>query len=76
MDKFSLDHGRPSIAPVVMNKMVFIQHLFGIRSICQTIKEIETNVSYGRFIGYSYTEKVPHFSNQGKNYIRQFHDTD
>lgn len=31
-DKCCLDNGRPSIAPAVLIKMVFIQYLFGIRS--------------------------------------------
>jgi transposase len=75
-DKYSLDNGRPSIDPVVLIKMVFIQYLFGIRSMRQTIKEIETNVAYRWFIGYGFTEKIPHFSTFGKNYVRRFHDTD
>jgi transposase len=36
--------GRPSIDPVVLFKMIFIQYIFGIRSMRQTIKEIETNM--------------------------------
>ena len=38
--------GRPSIDPVVLIKMTFIQYTFGIRSMRQTIKENETNVAY------------------------------
>ncbi len=38
--------GHPSIDPVVLFKMVFIQYILGIRSMRQTIKEIETNVAY------------------------------
>ena len=38
--------GRPSIDPVVLFKMAMIQYVFGIRSMRQTIKEIETNVAY------------------------------
>src|SRR5690606_40603952 len=45
-DKYSKDTGRPSIDPVVLIKIVLIQYLFGIRSMRQTIKEIETNVAY------------------------------
>ncbi len=37
--------GRPSIDPVVLIKMTFIQYTFGIRSMRQTIKELETNVA-------------------------------
>ena len=47
------DKGRPGIDPVSLFKIVFIQYLFGIRSMRQTIKEIEVNVAYRWFIGYS-----------------------
>lgn len=75
-DTYSLDNGRPSIDPVVLIKMVFIQYLFGVRSMRQTVKEIETNVAYRWFLGYGFTEKIPHFSTFGKNYARRFQDTD
>lgn len=42
----------------------------------QTIREIEVNVAYRWFIGYSLTEPVPHFSTFGKNYVRRFAGTD
>ena len=66
------EKGRPDIDPVSLFKIVFIQYLFGIRSMRQTIKEIEVNVAYRWFIGYSLTESVPHFSTFGKNYVRRF----
>jgi transposase len=75
-DRYSLDNGRPSIDPVVLIKMVLIQYVFGIRSMRQTIKEIETNVAYRWFIGYDFTQPIPHFTTFGKNYIRRFQDTD
>ncbi len=73
---YSEDKGRPSIDPVVLFKIVFIQFLFGIRSMRQTIKEIEVNNAYRWFLGYGFTEPIPHFSTFGKNYIRRFKDTD
>ena len=54
--------GRPSIDPVVLVKIVLIQHLFGIPSMRQTIKEIEVNLAYRWFLGYGMLEKIPHFS--------------
>jgi hypothetical protein len=42
----------------------------------QTIKEIETNVAYRWFIGYVFTEKIPHFSTLVKNYARRIHNTE
>jgi transposase len=75
-DMYSADNGRPSVDPVVLIKMVLLQYLFGIRSMRQTIKEIETNVAYRWFLGYGFSEKIPHFSTFGKNYVRRFKDTD
>ncbi|MGQ9558136.1 MAG: IS1182 family transposase [Desulfurispora sp.] len=74
-DKYSQATGRPSIDPVVLIKIVLIQYLFGIRSMRQTIKEIETNVAYRWFIGYDFTQPIPHFSTFGKNYVRRFRGT-
>ena len=64
--------GAPSIDPVVLIKIVLIQYLFGIPSMRQTIREIEVNVAYRWFLGYSLTEKIPHFSTFNKNYERRF----
>ena len=40
------DNGRPSIDPVVLVKMVFIQHLFGIPSLRKRVSEIHMNIAY------------------------------
>ena len=64
------------IDPIVLFKIVFIQYLYGIRSMRQTIKEIEVNIAYRWFIGYDLTEPIPHFSTFGKNYKRRFEGTD
>jgi transposase len=75
-DMYSEERGRPSIDPVVLIKMAFIQYTFGIRSMRKTIEEIETNVAYRWFLGFGFYDKVPHFSTFGKNYERRFKDTD
>lgn len=67
--------GRPSIDPVILVKFVLLQYLFGIRSMRQTIKEVDTNMAYRWFLGFDFTEKVPHFSTFGKNYARRFRET-
>ncbi|MFL6479347.1 MAG: IS1182 family transposase [Bacillales bacterium] len=74
-DMYSTERGRPSIDPVVLIKMVFIQYTFGIRSMRQTIEEIKTNMAYRWFLGYGFYDTVPHFSTFGKNYERRFEDT-
>ncbi len=38
---YCADNGRPGTDPVVLIKMVLIQHLFGIASLRQTWREIE-----------------------------------
>ena len=73
---YSAERGRPSIDPVVLIKMTFIQYMFGIRSMRKTIEEIETNLAYRWFLGFGFHDKVPHFSTFGKNYERRFKDTD
>lgn len=76
VDKYSPDNGRPSMDPVMLIKLPFIQYLYGIRSMRQTVKEIEVNVAYRWFLGLEMMDKVPHFSTFGKNYTRRFKDSD
>ena len=70
------DNGRPSIDPVVLFKIVLIQYLFGIRSMRQTIKEIQVNMAYRWFLGFGFMDKIPSHTTFGKNYARRFADTD
>lgn len=62
--------------PVVLIKIPFIQYLYGIKSMRQTIKEIEVNVAYSWFLGLDMYDKLPHFSTFGKNYSHRFKGTD
>lgn len=75
-DKCSPDNEHPSTDPVLLIKIPFIQYLYGIKSMRQTIKEIEVNVAYRWFLGLEMMDKVPHFSTFGKNYTQKFKDTD
>ena len=75
-DKYCADNGRPSMDPVMLIKIPFIQYLYGIKSMRQTIKEIQVNVAYKWFLGLDMFDPVPHFSTFGKNYTRRFKDTD
>ena len=72
---YSDTKGRPSIDPVVLFKIVFIQFIFGIKSMRQTIKEIEVNMAYRWFLRIGITDEVPHFSTFGKNYKRRFENS-
>ena len=75
-NKYSPNQGRPSIDPVTLIKIPLIQYLYGIKSMRQTIKEIEVNVAFRWFLGLELYDKVPHFSTFGKNYSRRFEGTD
>ena len=50
-DTYSDGMGRPSIDPVTLIKIPLIQYLYGIKSMRQTIKEIEVNMAYRWFLG-------------------------
>ena len=58
-DLYCHTNGRPAVDPVVLFKMLFIGYLYGIRSERQLVKDIEVNLAYRWFLGYSITEKIP-----------------
>lgn len=75
-DKYCEDNGRPSIDPVVLFKITLVQYVFGIKSMRQTIADIETNIAYRWFLGYGLSQSIPHFTTFGKNYVRRYKDSD
>ena len=58
-DTYSPDNGRPSLDPVMLVKIPLINCFYGIRSMRQTMKEIEVNVAYRWFLGLTLDDKVP-----------------
>lgn len=54
--------GRPSIDPVVLFKMLFINFTFGIHSMRRTCEEIKVNLAYRWFLGLSIDDEVPNYS--------------
>ena len=66
------DNGRPGTDPVVLIKMVLIQHLFGIPSLRQTYREIQVNVAYRWFLGYNLLEEIPHFATVSYAFCNRF----
>lgn len=73
---YCTDNGRPSIDPVTLIKIPIIQYLYGIKSMRQTISDIEVNMAYRWFLGLDFHDAVPHFTTFGKNYKRRFEGTD
>ena len=69
---YSEDNGRPSVDPVVLFKMVLIQHIYGLSSLRRTAEEVSLNVAYRWFLGYSLQEETPHFSTISDNFRHRF----
>ncbi len=64
--------GRPSIDPVILFKMIFINYSFGINSMRKTCEEIKVNLAYRWFLGIGLDEAVPNYSTWSQNYIRRY----
>ena len=69
---YSEDNGRPSVDPVVLFKMVLIQHLYGLPSLRRMAEEVNLNVAYRWFLGYTLQEETPHFSTVSYNFRHRF----
>ena len=68
------DNGRPGTDPVVLIKMVLIQHLFGIPSLRQTYQRIQDTISYRWFLGYGLLDEIPHFATVSYAFCKRFPD--
>jgi len=66
------DNGRPAADPVILVKICLIQHLFGIHSLRQTLREVEVNVAYRWFLGLDLTTKPPHFATVSYAFATRF----
>ena len=68
--------GRPSIPPVVLFKLIFINIIFGINSMRRTCEECKVNIAYRWFLGLSIYDKIPNYSTWSQNYIRRYKDSE
>lgn len=71
-DLYCEDNGRPSVDPVVLFKIVLIQHIYRIPSLRRALEEVNMNLAYRWFIGYPLNEAVPHFSTVSYNFKHRF----
>ena len=69
---YSEDSGRPAADPMVLVKMALLQHLYGIRSLRQTVMEINMNIAYRWFLHYDLDTKVPHFATVSYAFATRF----
>ena len=75
-DLYCENNGRPSIDPVVLFKLVFIQALDGIKSMRKTCEKIKVDAEYRWFVAIPFGKETPHFSTFSKNYERRFKNSD
>lgn len=66
------DNGRPSADPVVLVKMVLLQHLYGIASLRRTVAEIDMNIAYRWFLHYDLDTPIPHFATLSYAFASRF----
>ena len=69
---YCADNGRPGTDPVVLIKMVLIQHLFGIASLRQTYQEIQSKYSIPLVLGIQSTGRDPHFATVSYAFCKRF----
>src|SRR5574344_830264 len=75
-DLYCDNNGRPSVDPVVLFKIVFIQAIDGLKSMRQTCKKLKVDAEYRWFLGIPFGIDTPHFSTFSKNYERRLKDSD
>ena len=71
-DLYCKDNDCLSIDPVILFKIVLIQHIYGICSLRRTLEELGMNMAYRWFIGYPLNEPVPHLSTVSYNFKHRF----
>lgn len=68
-------HGRPSIDPVCMIKMLLIGYLYGIKSERRLTEDVSLNIAYRWFCGFELSDKIPDHSLFSQNRRRRFTDS-
>ena len=74
-DLYCEDNGRPSVDPVVLFKLVFIQTIDGLKSMRKTCEKAKVDLEYRWFLGIPLGKDTPHYSTFSQNYIRRFKDS-
>ena len=69
---YSEDGGRRSIDPVVLFKLVLLQHLDRNGLLRGTLRRAQTDVAYRWFLRYTLSEELPHFSTVSYNFRHRF----
>src|SRR3954466_7761537 len=68
--------GRPSIDPVLMNRMLIVGYVFAIRSERLLCREVQVNLAYRWFCGLSIEDKIPDHSAFSRGRNERFRNSD
>lgn len=66
------DTGRPSVDPVVLFKLVLLQHLYSLSSLRRTVEEARANLYFRWFLGYRIQEEIPHPTTISHNFRHRY----
>ena len=66
------DTGRPGVDPVVLFKLVLLQHLYGLSSLRRTVEEARANLYFRWFLGYRIQEEIPHPTTISHNFRHRY----
>ena len=69
---YSEEEGRPSTDPVVLFKIVLLQHLDVLTSLRGTLRRAKTDIAYRWFLGYTLNKGLPRFSTVSYNFRHRF----
>ena len=72
LDPYYKHEGRPPVDPVVIIKMVLLQHLYGIPSLRETWRRINDSIAFRWFLGYNLLDRIPHFATVSYAFCRRF----
>ena len=62
----------PSVDPVSMFKMLLVGYLYGVKSECHLVQEVQLNIAYNRwFCSFELTDKIPDHSTFSKTRVRK-----
>src|SRR6266545_5500464 len=68
--------GRPSIDPTLMIRMLIVGYVFAIRSERALCREVQLNLAYRWFCGFSIEDKIPDHSAFSRARNERFRDSD
>src|SRR5258708_6145180 len=68
------DHGRPSIDPELLLRILLIGYLYGITSERKLVEELRMHLAWRWFTGLGFDQEIPHHSTFSKNRHGRFQE--